>query len=94
MQEHLYAMNSKENVRLLRESENAERLRHLESEKKALSRELYEYKVRWQDAEEKNRQLMSEKRELDDFVRNPKRASGDIGEKYEEVLRTFEKEIV
>lgn len=52
-------MNSKENMRLLRESETAEKLRQLESEKKALSRELYEYKARWQDAEEKNRLLMT-----------------------------------
>lgn len=59
MQEHLYSMNSKENMRLLRESETAEKLRQLESEKKALSRELYEYKARWQDAEEKNRLLMT-----------------------------------
>lgn len=94
MQEHLYSMNSKENVRLLRESENAERLRYLEAEKKSLSRELYEYKAKFQDAEERNRLLMTEKKELDDFVRNPKRASGDIGEKYEEVLKNFEREIV
>ena len=45
--------------------------------------------MRWQDAEEKNRLLMTEKKELDEFVRNPRRTSGDINEKYEEVLKTF-----
>lgn len=38
--------------------------------------------------------LMMEKKEIDDFVRNPRRTGGDINEKYEEVLKTFEKEII
>lgn len=37
---------------------------------------------------------MMEKRELDEFVRSPRRVGGDINEKYEEVLKTFEKEII
>jgi hypothetical protein len=36
---------------------------------------------------------MLEKKELDDFVRNPKRNGADINEKYDEVLKTFEREI-
>jgi hypothetical protein len=36
---------------------------------------------------------MLEKKDLDDFVRNPKRTGGDINEKYDEVLKTFEREI-
>jgi hypothetical protein len=36
---------------------------------------------------------MHEKKELDDFVRNPKRNGGDINERYDEVLKSFDREI-
>jgi hypothetical protein len=65
MQEHLYAMNSKENVRLLRESEVQDRVRQLEVEKRGLARELHETRARVQELEDRNRVLVAEKREID-----------------------------
>lgn len=58
-------MNSKENVRLLRESEVQDRVRQLEVEKRGLARELHETRARVQELEDRNRVLVAEKREID-----------------------------
>lgn len=47
MQEQLYAMNSKENVRILRDSETQERVARMEAEKRQLLREVAELRARW-----------------------------------------------
>jgi hypothetical protein len=50
MQEQLYAMNSKENVRILKDNETYDRIRQLEGDKKSLIRELADLKTRIREA--------------------------------------------